>query len=146
MNWRRAAQREQSSDVNMTPMIDVVFLLLIFFICTASFQIAEELLPTNLLVQGTTVENATVEELPLEQIVLRGERNGEATVWQVNAGVAVPREQIGPLLKSLADIDRTLPVVLDVSGNVPLGEMIEAYDVCRSVGLEKIQFAASATP
>lgn len=130
----------------MTPMIDVVFLLLIFFICTASFQIAEELLPTNLLVQGTTVEDTSVKELPLEQIVVRGERTGGATVWQVNEGVAVPREQMAPLLKSLAEIDRTLPVVLDVGGNVPLGEMIEVYDVCRAVGLEKIQFAASASP
>ena len=128
----------------MTPMIDVVFLLLIFFICTASFQIVEELLPTNLLVQGTTVEDASVEELPLEQIIVRGTRNGAATVWQVNEGIAVPREQLTPLLLSLADIDRTLPVVLDVGGNVPLGEMIDVYDACRSVGLEQVQFAASA--
>ncbi|MEA1952290.1 MAG: biopolymer transporter ExbD, partial [Planctomycetota bacterium] len=32
-------------DVKMTPMIDVIFLLLIFFVCTASFQMLEEVLP-----------------------------------------------------------------------------------------------------
>jgi biopolymer transport protein ExbD len=144
MNWRRTHLRDRATDVNMTPMIDVVFLLLIFFICTASFQIVEELLPTNLLVEGTTVEDVPVEELPLEQIVVRGMRNGAATMWQVNEGASVAREQISPLLRALAEIDRTLPVILDVGGTVPLGEMIDVYDECRAVGLEKIQFAASA--
>jgi len=144
MNWRTAHNRRSDLDVKMTPMIDVVFLLLIFFVCTASFQIAEELLPTNLLVRGSTVEAPTIDELPLEQIVIRGHRDGTATTWQVNDGVAVPRAQIAPLLQALADIDRSLPVILDVEGGVPLGEMIEVYDTCRAVGLEKIQFAASA--
>ena len=42
----------RQTDVAMTPMIDVVFQLLIFFICTASFQLAEELLPTSLAITG----------------------------------------------------------------------------------------------
>ncbi|MEX2168945.1 MAG: biopolymer transporter ExbD [Pirellulales bacterium] len=143
MNWRRTSQRESTSDVNMTPMIDVIFLLMIFFVCTASFQIAEELLPTNLLVQGTSTEAPTAENPPLEQIVVRGQRAVQSTVWQVNDGVAVSQDQIQPLLRALAGIDRSLPVVLDVDGNVPLGEMIEVYDLCRAVGLDKVQFAAS---
>ena len=34
----------EQNDVAMTPMIDVVFLLMIFFVCTASFEIVEEIL------------------------------------------------------------------------------------------------------
>ena len=41
-------QAEKRRDVTMTPMIDVVFLLLIFFICTASFQIVEQNLPSRI--------------------------------------------------------------------------------------------------
>ena len=33
----------------MTPLIDVVFLLLIFFVCASTGQIRESLLPTNSL-------------------------------------------------------------------------------------------------
>ena len=36
-----------SLDNMMTPMIDVVFLLLIFFLTTASFQRLEKLLPSS---------------------------------------------------------------------------------------------------
>ena len=39
-------------EVKMTPMIDVIFLLLIFFVCTASFRAVEEVLPTNLSLPG----------------------------------------------------------------------------------------------
>ena len=34
-------------DKAMTPMIDVVFLLLVFFVWTASFQIIEHVLPSK---------------------------------------------------------------------------------------------------
>ena len=34
---RHAAQQEDDSDIDLTPMLDVVFIMLIFFIVTASF-------------------------------------------------------------------------------------------------------------
>ena len=42
------AHRDRNPTVQMTPMIDVVFQLLIFFICTASFAAVEELLSLSL--------------------------------------------------------------------------------------------------
>ena len=37
MRRRRQSQGEEESEVNLTPMLDVVFIMLIFFIVTASF-------------------------------------------------------------------------------------------------------------
>ena len=37
MKKRRLQPREEESEVNMTPMLDVVFIMLIFFVVTASF-------------------------------------------------------------------------------------------------------------
>ena len=34
---RRASQTEEDNEINLTPMLDVVFIMLIFFIVTASF-------------------------------------------------------------------------------------------------------------
>mgnify|MGYP001380259885 CR=1 FL=1 len=45
MKGYKPPQTNDSPD--LTPMIDVVFLLLIFFICTASFQIVEQTLPSG---------------------------------------------------------------------------------------------------
>ncbi len=37
MKKRRLQPREEESEVNMTPMLDIVFIMLIFFVVTASF-------------------------------------------------------------------------------------------------------------
>ena len=34
---RRRAKEEDEAEINLTPMLDVVFIMLIFFIVTASF-------------------------------------------------------------------------------------------------------------
>src|SRR5262245_50507503 len=57
----------------MTPMIDVVFLLLIYFLCTASFVVADRFLPTTLPPAGATSQAAPkeIQELELIHIALR---------------------------------------------------------------------------
>ena len=34
---RRISRNEEEADINLTPMLDVVFIMLIFFIVTATF-------------------------------------------------------------------------------------------------------------
>ena len=45
------ADREHDLDSTMTPMIDVVFLLLIFFVWTAGTQMVEYILPSPISAQ-----------------------------------------------------------------------------------------------
>jgi biopolymer transport protein ExbD len=134
-------QRQQ--DVAMTPMIDVVFQLMIFFICTASFQLAEELLPTSLAVSSGSSTSSQVETEPeFERIVVQATRANAATQWIINERPCDTHDEVRQVLRSAAEIDRAVPVILDVAGEVPLGEMIDVYDLCRVEGFEKIQFAA----
>ena len=132
-------------DVKMTPMIDVVFLLLIFFVCTASFQIPEEILPAGLVaLSGSSVDVEILLEPDLEQVIVKiGYQEGRAT-WLVNERPYESLAQVRSVLAAVAEIDAGVPVILDVEGMVPLGNVIDVYDVCRLVGLDKIQFAASA--
>jgi biopolymer transport protein ExbD len=37
MSQRRRQRAEEESDINVTPMLDIVFIMLIFFIVTTSF-------------------------------------------------------------------------------------------------------------
>jgi biopolymer transport protein ExbD len=130
------------ADLAMTPMIDVVFLLLIFFICTASFQLAEELLPTSLAVaSGTTTPDIDVEP-DLERIIVLGTFADGVAQWTVNERPCASLDEVRQTLRAVAEIDRSLPVILDVAGELPLGDMIDVYDLCRLSGLEKIQFVA----
>jgi biopolymer transport protein ExbD len=129
-------------DVAMTPMIDVVFQLLIFFICTASFQLSEELLPTSLAIAGGPTPAATIEnEADLKRIVVRGESIDGQTKWTVDDRSSPSLVEVEQMLRAAATTDRALPVVLDVAGDVPLGDMIDVYDLCRLVHFERIEFA-----
>jgi biopolymer transport protein ExbD len=134
----------RQTDIAMTPMIDVVFQLMIFFICTASFQAAEEFLPSQLSITGGTSTPAPIELDPeLERILVRATRTDGATNWIVNQRQCPTLLEVRQVLAAVAAIDKSLPVVLDVAGEVPLGDMIDVYDLSRLAGFEQIQFAVT---
>jgi biopolymer transport protein ExbD len=133
-------------DVKMTPMIDVVFLLLVFFIWTASFQIVEYVLPSNLLaVAGEAADPSDVPppETDFDQIVVRILWTGSAVAWQVNDVPLTSLGQVKDTLEQIAQIKRDAPLILHPDPDVPLGDVIDVYDISRLAGFEKIQFAAS---
>ena len=127
----------------MTPMIDVIFQLLIFFLCTSNFIQPEQLLPTNLSLPGAVgaVEELPPELLDLEEAVI--EIRAEGTLCWILAGVKYDSlESIGATLKALSEAKSDLPVLLDIAPEIPLGNVIDVYDLCRTCGLTKVQFAA----
>jgi len=133
----------------MTPMIDVIFQLLIFFLCTVSFQQAEELLPTSLLAQGSveTVEPIEIDVTRLDPLVIRLLRDGSATTWRIQEQPLESLAQLEQTLLSLARLSGPSgapPLVLDSAPEVPLGDVIDVYDRCRALGFLQIQFAARA--
>ena len=126
----------------MTPLIDVVFLLLIFFVCTASFQIAEQILPSSILAAGST--EAPLEdpmELPLEQIVVRTRMAEGRAAWIINERSHASLAGVEQVLRGVYEAAPEVPVILQNEPDVPLGDVIDVYDLSRVVGFEKIQFA-----
>ena len=134
----------RDTETAMTPMIDVVFLLLIFFVCTASFQMAEAILPSSLLTTGTEPADRQSDiEPPLEQIIVRARIEEGRPRWTVNERPCPTRSDVRTVLAAVYEIDAGIPVVLDVAGDVPLGSAIDVYDLCRIVGFDRIQFAVT---
>ena len=131
-------------DVKMTPMIDVIFLLLIFFVCTASFQPPEHLLPTRLSLPGAIESSVELdpELLDLDQIVVKVLWRDGRAAWQINNNDYRQLAQVRDVLKAAYQIQIDLPVILDVDGAVPMADVIDVYDLCRRIGLQKVQFAA----
>jgi biopolymer transport protein ExbD len=131
----------------MTPMIDVVFLLLVFFVWTTGSQIAEYLLPSKLSAATGSGPPAPDLSLPAEadfdNIVVRVVWLGDQPFWQVNDAPHTSLADVKTKLAAIARIKPDAPVVLHPDPEVPLGDVIDLYDVSRLVGLEKIQFAAS---
>ncbi|MDZ4781307.1 MAG: biopolymer transporter ExbD [Planctomycetia bacterium] len=130
-------------EVMMTPMIDVVFLLLVFFVCTAGFNRPEEELPSRLSDSG--VGGAPVAPRPeddFEEIVITLRESAGRLEYQVSERRCADAGEVREVVRALAEIDDQLAVILDVAPEVPLGLMIDIYDSCRAAGFERIQFAA----
>jgi biopolymer transport protein ExbD len=129
----------------MTPMIDVVFLLLIFFVCASVGQIRESILPTDLATGSIDSPNVHEIERPLGEMWLRLDRAEERTMVEVNNRRLADFGELQTLLTSMAEVARDMPVILDIAPQVPLGDLIRVYDTCRASGFESINFATDAS-
>ena len=144
MRRRSPFARRESLEIKMTPMIDVVFLLLVFFVWTASFQVVEYLLPSEL--SSLPWNLAAVEDPPpeadFENVVVRIHWIGDNPGWTVNDQQADSLAQLHQQLQAIARIKQDAPVILHPDEEVPLGDVIDVFDISRLVGFEKIQFVA----
>ena len=140
------SHRDETFDVAMTPMIDVVFMLLIFFVWTASFRIAELVLPSSLITQDQGQDNTQVDpELEdLDRVVVRMGWNGSSPSWIVNDVPIASFDSVRTRLQLVAKIKASLPILVDPMPAVPLGHVIDVYDVARQAGFQKVQFAIPA--
>jgi len=139
-------------DSQMTPMIDVVFQLLIFFVCTVNFQKQEQSLaatPRAAAKQagggGAVAERPPPELEDLQQVELKIIRNNDKTQWTVNGGICRTFNDVAGRLTALAKLPTyksIVPVVLDVADDVPMADAIEAYDLCLKLGFQKVQFVS----
>lgn len=140
------SRRQDRGDEAMTSMIDVVFLLLIFFICAAAGQVKESVLATDLSETGSVDAAAAVEQDPWiveVWIKLRTNADGQSTV-DMNGTDYAPFEQVFEPLKTLAEAAPENPVILDIDGDVPMRDVVSVYDVCIAAGFESVNFAARA--
>ena len=125
------------AEIQMTPLIDMVFQLLIFFMCTSSFRQAEKEMPTQL----PRVGGGQAWQEDFAPIRIR--------VTKTGAGVRVTCDgRYCPTFKDLLDRLRErraiadVPVLIDGEETVPFGSMVAALDVCYRADLRRVAFSA----
>jgi len=124
-------QRSQEVGVDLTPLIDVVFLLLIFFMVSTTF----------------TRENHLNIELP-EADGERSEQQAEMIDVVINADgqyrlndrtlVNNRRETLVRAVSELAGGDTSLPFVITADAQTPHEFVVRAMDVAGSLGFAKL--------
>jgi biopolymer transport protein ExbD len=139
------SRRRDELSLQMTPMIDVVFQLLVFFVWTCSFQIVENTLPSQLAaVPGHASPAADLPpERDFDDVVVRILWRAGRPAWRVNGAPAASLPAVRRTLAGIARIKPDAPIVLHPDQEVPLGGVIDVYDLCRLQGFQKIQFVAS---
>lgn len=143
---RRPPPRGATGLAAMTPMIDTIFLLLIFFLCTTSFVAPESILPAELPDHGGPTPPAASLPDPLGVVTIRLRGHGDGLSISLNARQIASLEELREQIERLARVSTALPVVIDAGGDVPLGTVVHAYDGALGAGFRKVFFAARETP
>ena len=125
MKFRR--QRKSETGVNLTPLIDVVFLLLIFFMVSTTFT-----RETHLIVDLPEAEGE-VKEADVEAIEVLVTREGS---YSINGKSLINRDR-ETLMKGLHTIssgNTELPLVITADANASHQSVITAMDVAGKMG------------
>jgi biopolymer transport protein ExbD len=141
--------RRASVELQLTPMIDCVFLLMVYFLWSSSFAVVEMSLPSELSAQSAGSGPANPDQPPppeadFERIVIRVLAGESGPAWQVNDSPVASLTELRIMLAAISRIKRDAPVILDPDPSVPLGDVIDVFDLSRLAGLTRIQFATSA--
>lgn len=134
-------------ELRMTPLVDVIFLLLIFFVCTAQFRRPEENLPAQVEASATEGPGQSVgsELEELDEVLITVRREGERTKWIVTVAGASAGEkpietaaELEAFLAELARIEANLPILVSPLADVPVQDVITTVDLCRQSGLRSV--------
>ena len=132
MKFRRS--RKPDSGINLTPLIDVVFLLLIFFMVTTTFT--QE---TRLLISLPEAGGETVDAEP-ESLELTIDKEGN---YALNGQSLINRD-IKTIIAALKDAsagNRDLPVVITADAESSHQAVVTAMDAAGKLGFNQLQIA-----
>jgi biopolymer transport protein ExbD len=134
MKHRRSRQEDQA-EINITPMLDIVFIMLIFFVVTSSFvkEIGLEL--------NRPASEPQQEQRIAEVIAIRIEANGRIQVGGRPVDIRAVRANVESELVSRG-ADTTVVVIADRSADS--GLMVRVIDQARLAGAQRVSLAATA--
>lgn len=114
--------------IDIAPLIDMIFQLIIFFMLTSSFIIQAGIrvnLPHAVTSEAVKLENI--------EIVISGEN-----VTYLN-GKVVTKQELKILLVQAAK--KKLTVLIKADRRASLGRVVEIWDMCRDLGIMQINIA-----
>ncbi len=126
----------EEPEVNLTSLIDVVLLLLVFFMVSTSF-VREADLQVK-LPQASTESEPVVNDV--ERLVLVVTADGDYRVNDRELVNSRPETLRDAIRKTVGD-DRALPVVLRADGRASHQSVVTAMDVLGKMGFDRISIA-----
>ena len=117
----------------MAPMIDIVFLLLIFFIVTFQFSRAEK----DLKVSVPTSTEGKESQRSLSEIIINIRADGQTIV----NGKVLSDQELYDRLVNIARVHENQPVRLRGDGASSWQTMVEVIDIVERAGIWNISFA-----
>jgi len=123
---------EEEAEINMTPMLDVVFIMLIFFIVTTSF-----VRETGVEVNRPLAESS--EKLPQNAILVAITDNNQIWIDKHRIDTRAVRRNIERLLAENPDST----VIIQADESAPTGTLIKVLDQSKLAGAKNIAVSSN---
>lgn len=134
MNFK--PRRKEDIDINLTPLIDVVFLLLIFFMVTTTFNRFSEL---RIDLPQASQEPVQAQKKQLELVIdARGRYflDGHELVNTKPATVIAA-------LQKVVGADKTRPLIIRADAMTPHQSVVTAMDAAAKLGMSRLSIATT---
>ncbi|WP_223789459.1 ExbD/TolR family protein [Marinicella meishanensis] len=131
-----SSQQNEGSKLNLTPLIDVVFLLLIFFMVSTTFEKQAKL---KIELPEASAKPTTTEA---QDLVISISQKG---VFFVNNNelVNAQRQSLQNALQNTVADARDMPVIIRADANVAHKHVVMAMDVLGAMGFAKVSMATT---
>jgi biopolymer transport protein TolR len=127
----KPANAEAVSEINITPLIDVMLVLLIIFMVVT--PLAQKGL--DIALPQTNADQPKPEQKQQDnQVVLTLDETG----MTVNKSAVSNNEELDARLKEIFQTKSDKTIFVKAAGKVPYGKVVEAMDIARGAGVEKI--------
>lgn len=131
MRFKRHMELEHGlKQIEITPLIDMVFLLLIFFLLTSNF-IMQPGIKINLPKAATS---EVVERQNIELVI-----SGENVIYF--GGKVITNKELNNLVKQTSK--RKQSILIKSDRRASLGRVVEVWDMCRDFGVTQINIATN---
>jgi len=131
----RSGASQPMSDINMTPLIDVMLVLLVIFIITAP------LMTSSLKLDLPKAEGGKPSDAPIS-LLLAVDSSGQYFIGDE----AVAAERISARVHEAAQRDPATEVQLRADSRVPYGRVAELIGLVQDAGLSRIGFVTETPP
>lgn len=127
---RALADEKDSFEVPLTPLIDVVFLLLIFFLVATTFNHKEMDHKVNL----AQAEGGAKPKYERRNLVINVRKNGFVVIH----GRVVAEGQLPAMLEQWRSENPGMRVLLRGDGKVEYSRVMTVMGICRTSGIERV--------
>ncbi|HEV7224896.1 MAG TPA: biopolymer transporter ExbD [Pirellulales bacterium] len=134
----------EDAEMDMTPMIDVTFQLLIFFMIAATYVVQKTLALPPLGGDDEAPATVTMAELASQNIMVRVTDDRSVTV----NGAPVALEELGQALRAAAKRQTAgqPEIALDMADDVTQTTVVQVLDAAGAAQIEKVHFISRKRP
>ncbi|MCK9183290.1 MAG: biopolymer transporter ExbD [Fibrobacteraceae bacterium] len=131
MNFNLPERKRKSMGIDMGPLMDMVFILLIFFVVTSTFT-------RETGVDVTKPQAQTASALNKENLMIAITREGSIHVNERQVDVAALRD----VLQQSVQKNPEREAVIIADENAVTGMLVKVIDICTLSGVKKVSIAA----